>query len=192
MYIKLQMSENTRAGIQTNLTLNSWVSHILLIIYYVTVLRGTYNAQQGRRGPWPHGAYIFILSSWTGTFRFSCLWTSKLLVLRLLDFRTYTSRPLVLRPYISDWIMHLDFSGSSTCRCHILAYLNLHNLHESISIINLPLSLLSLFYWFYFSEEPWLVYIVFLVRKLKPVNSSNTYTTSESFLETSGKFFLEN
>ena len=84
------------------------------------------------------------------------------------------------------------FSGSSTCRCHILAYLNLHNHHESISIINLPLSLLSLSYWFCFSEELWLVYIVFLVRKLKPANSSNTYTTSESFLGTSGKFFLEN
>ena len=46
------------------------------------------------------------------------------------------------------------FSGSSTCRYHILAYLNLHNHHESISIINLPLSLLSLSYWFCFSEEP--------------------------------------
>ena len=36
------------------------------------------------------------------------------------------------------------FSGSSTCRCHILAYFNLHNHHGPIPIINLPLSHLSL------------------------------------------------
>lgn len=46
------------------------------------------------------------LSSWAGTFIFSCSWTSELLVLRSSDSGTYTSAPcpqpfLVLRPLAS-------------------------------------------------------------------------------------------
>ena len=68
---------------------------------------------------------VNFLCFWPELCIFSCPWTLKLLVLRPLDSRPYTCRPLGSQPF-GLWLSHTtSFTGSLKCRWKIMGLLGL-------------------------------------------------------------------